>query len=416
MIKKTATMIMLSSSALVATEVMPEVSDITLASLCSTCCQPCCECEPCCVPKPKKCIDCECYTPQFYDLQCDFGFYFDVEFLYWYAKEQHLPLAVESTIEPVLREDGTPKDFLLPKKEIFMDSRWDPGFRLGVGFNSECDGWDYYLSWTYMHNKRTRSRSVAPFEDENTPSGTNVLLSPWDTLYPVFVDGDDPQISGYDHIKGKWRLNYNVVDLELGRKYWLSQCFNFRPFVGLRGAWSRLRFRVKNSFEPTDESIHNALSTSVAYKNRIWGVGFLGGIQPTWYYSSCFALYGNANIALLWGRDDVSRKESIGILPGPGMIEVINPSYSTSACVDGMQGVLDLAIGLRYEDTYCCDRYRFTFDLGWEHHQWFNYAHKFKVLAIPVDTIEIGNGFVHLDDFNTDLGLGGLVLRVRFDF
>lgn len=62
---------------------------------CNTCCcKPCC-CKPCCVPKPKKCIDCECYTPAYYDLQCTCGFFADVAFLYWYARETNLSYALQ---------------------------------------------------------------------------------------------------------------------------------------------------------------------------------------------------------------------------------------------------------------------------------------------------------------------------------
>jgi len=53
----------------------------------------CYSCNPCCTPQPKKCIDCECYTPAFYDLQCDWGLFLSVDLLYWYARETNLNYA-----------------------------------------------------------------------------------------------------------------------------------------------------------------------------------------------------------------------------------------------------------------------------------------------------------------------------------
>jgi len=36
----------------------------------------------------------------------------------------------------------------------------------------------------------------------------------------------------------------------------------------------------------------------------------------------------------------------------------------------------ELGIGLRWEETWCCDRYRTSLDLVWEHHLIFDYNHR----------------------------------------
>ena len=360
-------------------------------------------CEPCCVPQPKKCINCECYVPQFYDLQCDCGFFVDGEFLYWYANEIPFPIGMEITT-------GDLSDTVilsLPKKNYTLNAEWDPGFRVGVGWNSECDGWDLYLNWTYMHNSNSR-RVTTVLEGSLPTAGETALLSPW-------VYDFTPTIPAvFDEIRAKWLLNYNVIDLELGRKYWLSHCFNLRPYTGLRGGWTRVRLNLNNSHDdPTGADLE---LYKERFKNNWWGVGFSIGLQPTWYFSSCFALYGQGGYSLLWGKYDGVRRESIFNVS----FSDSTLSYSTVHEYFGMQSIFDLGIGLRYEDTYCCDRYRFTLDLGWEHHILTNHVGRARLAGPFVNNSAVNgeatNGFRNVICVHTDLGLGGLVVRVRFDF
>ena len=85
-----------------------------------------------------------------------------------------------------------------------------------------------------------------------------------------------------------------------------------------------------------------------------------------------------------------------------------------------MKPVLDTAIGLRYEDTYCCDEYRFSLDLGWEHHIWFDHNHRYVSILQVNQSPPSGDPLVLAQiDFNFstyNVGFGGFVLRARFDF
>jgi len=419
------------------------------ASSCNSCC-----CKPCCCePKPKKCIDCECYTPQFYDLQCDCGFFLDGEFLYWYARETNLSYALkiqakESTTIPA--SDGSPPPTTLvfaSQSYEHLSTKWDPGFRVGLGFNSDCDGWDYYLHWTYFHNKKSNSTSVSPeYILGSNPfladKGDSLLINPW---INASFHGIGEGIFSFDTINAKWRLSFNSVDLELGRKYWLSKCFNLRPYVGLRGAWTRTTFRTKSlrniSFEREEIGGlgQDALFDEVIdanfkdrFKTRNWGAGILGGIQPTWYFCSNFALFSNLDVALLWGEFENKKREkyqnistTTQIKPEQGNpITRIDPSYSNLSKNKffQMNALLDLAIGLRWEEYWCCEQYRSAFDIGWEHHIWFDHNHRNK--SSDSFTITPGrglgaptvDGFRAYDEVTGNLCYGGLVVRLRFDF
>ncbi|MDN3506919.1 MAG: Lpg1974 family pore-forming outer membrane protein [Simkaniaceae bacterium] len=393
-----------------------------LAADCNDCC------EPCCVPQPKKCIDCECYTPKYYDLQCACDFFGTVDFLYWYGKETGLSYALRGEIVPT---QGNATD-LIPSvsasREVkWMEESWDPGVRVGIGANDVfCDGWELYFYWTYYHTNKNQKTSIEGFD--------KFLINPWgaDTnaqaLINVSILENIPAgSSNTNEIKAKWELDYNTFDLELGRNYWLSRCFSMRPYMGIRGGWTKTRFKTAEDqafLSPLDET-DVFLSSSANFKNRFWGVGLSGGFQPNWHLGCGFSIFGNADIALLWGCFDLVRDGFFTALSidSSGGTETISDTIldygKSKSKFSAMQAVLDLGAGLRYECTFCCDSYRFALDLAWEHHIWFDHNHRNQLDTSLVALGENESFAFALDNFREiygNLALAGLVVRARFDF
>jgi len=426
---------------------------------CGTCCKtPCCckPCEPCCVPQPKKCIDCECYTPAYYDLQCDWGAFLSVDFLYWYARETNLAYAAQVKGTPVqnafvLEDSGSTTlalgfNLVVPSSTEYLDTNWKPGFRIGLGWNSDCDGWDFYLNWTYMYNKRSDSTSVDQFFDLDTlPSyptevapGTNqvALINPWLNGALVFPVADltveAPLL--FTKVSGQWKLQYNQIDLEIGRKYWLSPCFTLRPYGALRGAWFKTTFNTNGSRDLFDLSATfpdlttTSYGASADFTNRYWGVGLVGGLQPNWHFCSNFILYSNFDTGLIYGEFKTKKSESytadVFKLSAGSPDEFISTwSNSTSSKFYQMTPVFDVAIGLRWEENWCCDRYKTALDIGWEHHSLLGVNNREKTTNISsIFAAESGisagqiNIVGNVEEESGDLGMGGLVIRLRVDF
>lgn len=313
----------------------------------------------CCIPEQNGCIDCICFTPQFYDLQCDCGIFFSVDFLYWYAEETNLAYALE--IE-AMEQEITNVFFLTPKSRKYFHTNWDPGFRIGLGWNTACDGWDIYTHWTYYQNKKRNSSSVENFFFERGSQvsfifpdiGQSALINPW-------TNADFSTLT-FNKISAKWRFYLNSIDLELGRKYWLSKCFALRPYAALRGAWTKVRF---NTFSFLNNAAPNGASALAQFKDRFkntyWGVGFLTGLQPTWYFASCFALFGNIDFALIAGELKNNKRERyfFETFSDPST-SVINADFTNHFHDEffAFQPIVDLAIGVRFERTWCNNRYQ----------------------------------------------------------
>lgn len=369
---------------------------------CSTCYSyPCC-CEPCCEPEPRKCIDCECYIPPFYDLQCDWGVSLDLEFLYWYAGETNLSYALE--LKNTQIAPGVDDYAFSPHRFKHISTKWDPGFRVGLGWNSDCDGWDTQLNWTYMKNCQSSSSSVPLSPQGILSQDASILINPWINFSFAGFELNFP----LHQVKAEWNFHYNQIDLEWGRKSWVSRCFALRPYAAVRGAWWKTRFETDSIHESSDQTrrVFNDRFT-----NRVWGVGLLGGLQPTWYFCTNFALYANFDGALLWGDFEAKKREKYTSDNRELPLDFQN---SSSSCFSQMTAMLDTAIGLRWEETWCCDRYRTAFDLGWEHHILFDQNHRMQTTDFFSSSTQLS--FLHYNETTGNLGMGGFVLRLRFDF
>jgi hypothetical protein len=401
------------------------------------------ECRPC---PPKKEICCECYNPQYYSLKDDCGVFVSADFLYFYARESNLELGNTFKYIESPNPSNAPGTIFLSgyfTKHHYLDTKWDPGFRVGLGFNTDLDGCDLYFNWTWFRNSSSKSLSSSGGSVIPPPPGTTILSDPYasSTLNPINLN----QVE-VNTLSGKWSLQFNQIDAEFGRKSWVSRRVALRPYVGLRAAWTHTNFHVKGSYaSPTTLSgtdlvtglpltVSNVVATSDnKFTNKFWGVGLLGGLQPEFFFNQNknFSLFGNVDGALLWGNyKGTNRISSLWDQNQTfqGLTSVVNSTASQpeTDAFARMQGIVDLAIGLRWVQNWDCDRYMTALDVGWEHHYWFDYGlyHENTPAASDATNFDPGppaKGTImttpqRSERVVTNLGFGGLVVRFRFDF
>ncbi len=320
------------------------------------------------------------------------------------------------------------KDVFLMNQLQYLHATWDPGVRLTVGWNSSCDGWDLNLFWTYYHNSKKASSTVPSFSLQYPEVGNIGLVNPWG----IVGVGEEHLI--WQTISAEWKYTFNSLDLELGKRYWLSKCFTLRPFTGIRSAWTSTDFDLSSlrnglnssAVSPSSGSLLNTTSEN-AFHNTFWGVGFLGGIQPTWFFTPCFSLFASGDVSLLWGGRGLKRKDAYtqsqtsvqtGLLDGP-QYHFKYRSKNSNLCM--MQPILDLALGIRWENYYCDSRYHLAIDLGWENHTLFNHNYRFQYkdadhMGDPISSEEEVFAFDSYNETVHNVSFGGLVIRARFDF
>ncbi|NGX45010.1 MAG: hypothetical protein K940chlam2_00150 [Chlamydiae bacterium] len=386
-------------------------------------------CRPCCTPKPRDPVCCECYVPAWNDMQCDWGLYLTADYLYWYARDCDQTYGYRvinsgpfRTIDSASGNLSSTRDFLTPANAVNMDTKWSSGVKLGLGWNTDCDGWDVYFQWTGYWNDNSDSSSVGVFANKTPAVGGSALV-------PQYLIQNTTG-TFFEKIKGEWDFRMNRFDLQIGKRYWLSKCFTLRPYTGIGGIWTETDYDVtafaNTSVITAADSSTLTTSGKASIENSNWGAGLLGGVQPTFQFSDCFALYGDAGMALYFGNLKEKNQQSLTQIVDSGTSSILRPLNQTIAFTYKndyycMTPILDLAIGLRWETYWCDQQYHFAFDLGWEHHVLFHHNHRtdFSQSFIEIDS-STGEQASAIFDVplarETNLAMGGLVVRVRFDF
>lgn len=325
------------------------------------------ECDPCCFEETPT----YCYNPPArpYAPDC-FGFYLNVDPVIWQARVNGTGIAVQTKgSEDFFNGQGQ-------SRVQNLNYDWDWGFRLGVGVNTNHDAWDVLLQWTHWSTDAKRDFS----------GSTNFSHFG----HPETLDG-----LSANAVNSKWRLQYDLLDLEAAREFWISPCVSMRPFGGLRTAWiDQKQFDV----DLEDLSLPIYSRYSIQQSDRFWGIGIRSGLDMQWGFGYGFSLFNNFAGNLLYSFHSVKHKEK-----GDGdlLFDVENFFHIGSS-------IFDMQLGVRYDWISCDSCYHVGLDLGWELH-WLPGQNQFLLF---VDD-EMPAKYVSNQG---DLGIQGYFLKVRFDF
>jgi len=187
-------------------------------------------------------------------------------------------------------------------------------------------------------------------------------------------------------------IDYNVLDLDLGQSFCLSESWELRPVLGLRGAW------ISQTF---DTEFHGAWSNTIQgeinsvehIKNDFWGIGPKLGIENTlnlWRGQECkIDLAMNFYAAYLLGfwsiHDVATNTDDQGV--STEVVPIDNRDFGALA----FQAMIGLHVNyLNWDAT-----------IGYEFNDWLNQCQIFDDATGP---------------HNNDLIVQGASIRVSYGF
>lgn len=308
------------------------------------------------------------------------------DFIWWNASQEGISYAVTGFVT----DDGADPFASASKgKYNYVGSDWAPGFKVGLGLNLSHDGWDLYSQYTWLHASDSSSLSRT---DGVAYAGS---LLPFD---------DGPTITG-NKVKADWDLHFNVIDLELGRNFYLSQFLTMRPFIGFKATWQDQDLKVtteSNQFtiDGNGQQPDTQVTGPFVHKNAtdVWGIGVRGGLNVSWYMSKSWSLYGDLAWTTMWtDYDKLTRSDTLYDSSTGNSKTYFNVSNDDLYTV---KYIGEMELGLRWEMWFYDDNYHFAIQAGWEQQVWVNWGQFVEVL----------------DHINHDLSLHGLNLKFRFDF
>lgn len=361
-------------------------------SNCNPCYDNCCPSNCCCTPvPPPACGEAynapaylECCNPCCSDNLFLDSLRFRADFLWWRACVCCLPLGTEETSltfpNGILGEKSKEKDF---------DHHYDPGFRIGLLSICPCDCFDVALNWTHFHthasalgvsSSNTRGSNPRPPGVYRAATGEVTVLNPAANMEFVSDWQTDPTaIPNFS--KGKWKFNLDLLDLEFGRKFYVSSCFIVRPNLGLRGARINQSIRVQAqagaATQANPQLGSNSFISSTKARSNFLGIGPRIGLdlELTLPCTCGIKLFGQVAESLVFGRTERhSREDFDQVISGTRNPETII-LYENKATLDRCSKVItDLLIGLKWEHccTWCNRQHPVTLAISWEFHKFNN--------------------------------------------
>ena len=360
---------------------------------CKSCevCPPAPPCKPCCEETPLTLEPCNCAynAPARVDTACGWDTWGSVTFLYWQAKEKGLDLGLYS-----YPTKATPVDTQYCEKvEINFD--FHPAFKVGLGASTEEDNWTFYAEYTRYKSTDKKSKNLG-----------DIYLVYENYLSSGWVNEVAPA-NDFKKLKADWDLNYNMIDLELGRPYYLGKKLIVQPHAGVKGGWIDQKYDLVAEYVDAATPANNRTFYAKA-KSDSWLMGPRAGLKSNWLIGSDFHIFTNVAASLTYQRFTTKCTQSLPVQDGvvaadAKFIKDVSPktSYITP--------ILEAQIGLGYGTYFANNEWHIEIDVGYD----FNYIWNQNDMRYHSDNI---NSSAIIDTDMGDLMLHGLNLTVRLDF
>jgi hypothetical protein len=293
-----------------------------------------------------------------------------IDFLWWRASEDNLELGVE--------------DQLILGSTTFNSSRekrpnfkFDPGYRLGLSTTCPDGCWDAAVNWTHF-NTSAHTQGLSTFRGGSNLSTNLIEITEFNSYWEL-----NPLENPIYSSKGSWKLDLDLVDLELAHRFYINKCLVLRPHVGLRIGRIAQGYRIQSlnfieigGREPSFEQFTSELHA----RNDFLGVGPRLGLDVKLDMCREVSLFGQFAGSLLFGSFDKHTKEnSVTTFESGFIINDVstglgnyNLSNSNNRC---SRFVTDIAIGLSWEHCveWCQHFYPVSLTAAWEFHAFYNF-------------------------------------------
>lgn len=361
------------------------------------CAKPCAPAKPC----PPVCFErgypnANCCFPSAYNEPANFDlapsaweFWADASFTYWDAVQEGMDLAQASTILTATLLSSTNASV-----QLFQDTQYKPGFKVGLGMDLGRDDWSGFAEYTWFRSTTSTGNQAAPADSRG---GTGVwTIDNWIRATSQ-VGGAGTQ--AVTTLSSSWRLNMDLLDLGVTRPYYQGTHLVVAPFGAIRGQWIRQKLNI------TATSITAALATlasTSSSKSNSWAVGPRAGFNGKWHLGWGFRFEGDVASSLLFTQY-TSVKNSVSATVTGGQ-----PGGSLYTDYNCLRAGNDMNLGLGWGSYFDCRNYHLDLLATYDFQVFWN-QNMMRKLVDSVSSSSTGASA-------SNLYLHGLTLKAQFDF
>lgn len=285
-------------------------------------------------------------------------------------------------------------------KEMDFDFNW--GARVGLGYDFNFDGWDLYANYTHFGSGDSNS----------TSSGgcNNSIVVPLRGGICPDPDANAGVQSTFIATKAKsqYQIEFDSVDVQLGRNYFLSKMLSMRPFWGAKIAWIDLdqvtRYCGSTGVTPGPFCGVNVVALGpntikISEDSNFKGVGPEVGFNSKWFLAKGFSFFADGLGALLYGFFDVDHKESYSLIS--------DRRIRLSANTHKMIPTVQIFSGVSYDIFFNDDKEHIGFRIGYDGQYWWRANQMLKIDdASPLK----------YERWTEDFSMHGATFEFRWDF
>ena len=378
----------------------------------------CCRVPPApCYPDKPICTFCvgpDLVNPSVRPKTCDGDLVITAGALIWSSHQDGMEYAIETAAGGALTQLVTETNNLIDATYKNPNFKWNLGFEIGIGYNTDHDGWDLDLHWTHY-------RGSASSHDEAENDDNFALVALWSAFNNRFALANLAT-----DIETHWRLQLNLLDATLGREFWTSKYLSLRPFVGLRISWIDQHYTINHKGGTWNAGLPQPqFNNEVNLTNNFRGVGPRAGLDSTWHFGKGFSLYNHMAAAIIYGRFKVKHDEWNRLALAPhGKCRVLETEDHFRAG----RMITDLSLGIQWSTLFNDCRNTLSFLLAWDHHMFFDQNQMWRVKRIggigltPQPLQGVGSTFNNDSGENVfyqrrgDLDTQGLTIRATVTF
>lgn len=236
------------------------------------------------------------------------------------------------------------------------------------------------------------------------------------SFFPTF------QFPVYRAADGNWKMHFNTLDAEIGRRFFLNKSIQMRFHGGIKSCWINQNYSVEYGdgntagippLFPAPRSV-KFLQSNVRYRSKTWGLGPKLGFDSKWKVWGGWNIIADGSFSLLYSFYDVKRnqKDLDLFIVSSRINTTAGLEVFTSKLQDDFSSFLPVfQVSLGTDWGTCLgskEKYFLLFGIIYETQLWW------ELNQIPrfIDTFAIGEAY----NVNGNLQIQGLVAKLQLDF
>lgn len=229
-----------------------------------------------------------------------------------------------------------------------VDLGWDWGFKLGLGYEFPCGGWDIRANWVRFHTHDHNNASV--------PTGGTLQAN---IMNPAFTPTNGSLSA--TSARGYAKVNYDTLDILTSRACCVCHDLMIRPYFGARVLWLHRTFHATYAGD-----VFTGADDGVEWHSKYTAGGLHTGMEMEVDLGCDFYLFGNAAGSLVAGNNDGRQTQTLTTV-NEGPVVTTFDIKDDNRCLVSYN--YELSLGAIYR-TCLCECWNIDWTLAYDFVHW----------------------------------------------